>query len=75
MSTSTGTTSDCNDSASDGSDYMQRLCASLLQLFSAHCNEDRVALPLLKTVELLLRNGVFENMRPHEHAFPMALVS
>jgi hypothetical protein len=42
---------------------IQKLATSLVDLFSKSANSDRVILPLLKTLECLLRNGVFDSFR------------
>ena len=50
-------------------EFILLACESLLLLFEKFHNEDRVIIPLIKTVDVLLRNSVFENLRPHSHPF------
>lgn len=58
----------------EAASYMQYVCNSLLQLFSNNMNQDRVILPLLKTVELLLRHDILQRIRPHQSLFPNSLL-
>jgi hypothetical protein len=44
----------------EGPTTNRNLASSLLVLLREHANEDRVTVPLMKTLILLLRNGVFE---------------
>jgi len=47
---------------------LQKLATSLVDLFAKSANSDRIILPLLKTLECLLRNGVFDSFRSIVHS-------
>ena len=61
-------------SEKDGA-YIELVCESLIEIFSKFAKTDRVIVPLLKTVNVLLRNGIFDSIRPHNSSFPLALLS
>eukprot|EP00605_Chrysophyceae_sp_TOSAG23-4_P001221 GSChrysophyteH1.ASY1.ANO1.1331.1 assembled CDS len=54
--------------------YCTLLCDSLIRLFKEYTKDDRVVIPLLKTLDLLLKNRVFTKLRPHSSPFLMELL-
>ncbi len=53
----------------DDSDYTPLLISSMSSLFSIHKGDDRVIVPLLKTLNLLLKHGILEALQPHNSPF------
>lgn len=46
----------------------------LINIFESNRSNDRVVIPLLKTIEILLRNSIFDFLRAFENSFPVELL-
>jgi hypothetical protein len=46
----------------------------LINIFETNRSNDRVVIPLLKTIEILLRNSIFDFLRSYENSFPLELL-
>lgn len=58
------------EKSGDGSsDYTPLLLDSMSSLFSVHAKDDRVIVPLLKTLNLVLKHGFLESLQPHVSPF------
>jgi hypothetical protein len=50
------------------------LATALMCIFDESSGDDRVSLPLLKTLDVLLSDGAFDGLTPEEHPFAQELV-
>ena len=53
---------------------LERLACSVISLFEAHSLDDRVIVPLLKTIDLLLKNDNFYFLEVRKHTFAARLL-
>lgn len=53
---------------------LERLASTLLALFEAHRFDDRVIVPLMKTMDMLLKNDIFYFLSTGKHSFSARLL-
>jgi hypothetical protein len=53
---------------------LEMLASSFITLFEAHTHDDRVTIPLLKTVDMLLKNDILYFLTVKQHSFAARLL-